>query len=102
MNVNNNNNNNNNERIELDGGDYAPQVINWYYANQDDTVAFFGMQGVQLRYDPQERVFVGTYYPTNEFNAEVSLEMYVDLDDDGNHPLEIDGHEYLVAGELVE
>lgn len=101
MNVNNNNNNNNNE-VYLDGGDYADEVIAWYMENQDDTVEFFGMQDIQLRYDAQERVFVGRYLPTNGFNADISLEMYVDLDDDGNHPIQIGGAEYIVIGELVE
>ena len=101
-NMNVNNNNNNNDEIYLDGGDYAQQVIDWYVENQGDTVAFFGMQDVQLQYDPQERVFICRYLPTNEFNAEISLQMYVDLDDDGNHPIEIDGREYLVIGHLEE
>ncbi len=99
MNVNNNNNNNNID--DLDGGDYSREVIAWYYANQGDTEEFFQMQDINLRYDPQERVFIGSYRPTNGFEAAVSINMYVDMDDDGNHPIIINGIKYNIMGFLV-
>ncbi len=101
INNNNNNNNNNNDDDELDGGDYSADVIAWYYANQGDTEEFFQMQDINLRYDPEERVFIGSYRPTNGFDPAVSINMYVDMDDDGNHLIEINGTEYNVMGFLV-
>jgi hypothetical protein len=95
-------------KVELLGeGNQVPQAANhsaeiiaWYIQNVPNDIAIdiYGMSDIQLEYSNNRRLFLGSFIPTEAYDPEISIDMYVDPYDDGNHPININGHEYLVKG----
>lgn len=83
--------------------DYAQQIIQWYYntISPMDSIDFFGMSNIKLFYDSRNNLFHGTFIPTEGYDEDIGIPMYVDHDDDGNYPIVIEDKEYLIIGIVV-
>ena len=79
---------------------YSAEIIAWYLQNVPNDIAIdiYGMSDIRLEYSHNRRLFLGSFIPTEAFDDEISIDMYVDNDSDGNHPININGQEYLVKG----
>ncbi len=79
---------------------HSDEIIAWYTQNVSNDIAIdlYGMSDIRLEYSHNRRLFLGSFIPVNAFDEEISIDMYVDNDSDGNHPININGREYLVKG----
>ena len=78
---------------ELDGSgpasasDYPQMILAWYKARGKDMI---DLESLTLSYNPDTRLYQGTARvdaKSSQFIIETNIEVFVDIDDDGNYPI---------------
>lgn len=86
--------------IEDISSEYMEHILNWY-KNQ--------MSSIQLYSDPSRNYIISniciqngkiSFEVNQPFRPYYDIESFIDPDDDGNHPIMLDGIEYLVSGKI--
>jgi hypothetical protein len=88
------NNHINDDKLEH-AGDHAAKIIKWYKQFKNDFKEDYNLVIKSISHVSADRFKVK--YTGNADD----LELFLDVDDDGNYPITIRGDTYLVSGELV-
>jgi hypothetical protein len=73
---------------------HAAKIVKWYKQFKDDYEETLGIKSIKHKHG---NVFEIKYTGDDE----VSLDSYLDIDEDGNYPIKIKDVNYLISGERV-
>ena len=71
----------------------AAKIIKWYKQFKNDFEDELKIKGIKHKH--------GNVFEIQYIGDDDSLDTYLDIDDDGNHPIKINGVDYLISGERI-
>jgi hypothetical protein len=83
--------------------EHKEKIVKWYNGARD-TLEETILKNVKISH-VRDNIFKGTFEPGPEANAKSlkdELDIFVDNDEDGNHPIKIGKENYLVAGKVTK
>lgn len=81
--------------LYLNAKEHKDLIVKWY------TEMNYDKQNFKIEYQISN-VFKVMYYSEEDEEDRCMMEIVADPDDDGNYPLKIKGHHYLVAGKIID